>query len=155
MSKYETLDYDVLLKESEYENDNENTSGFRFLFKYISNDNKDKKKISMTTPVIQEVSNENRKIAFVVPGKLADQIPEPNNPDLKVKKFDEGLFGVIQYSGFSNKNKEIKMMKKLEDWILKNNYKKESNYMLASYNAPFIPPMFRRNEIWIRVIEGD
>ena len=78
MSKYETLDYDVLLKESEYEirkysnffiveyeNDNENTSGFRFLFKYISNDNKDKKKISMTTHVIQEVSNENRKIDFI------------------------------------------------------------------------------------------
>ncbi len=126
MSKYETLDYDVVLKESEYEirqysnffiveyeNADENTSGFRFLFNYISNDNKNKEKISMTTPVIQEVSNENRKIAFVVPGKLEDKIPEPNNPDLKIKKFEEGLFGVIQYSGFSNKNKEIKMMKKI------------------------------------------
>lgn len=168
MSKYETLNYDVVLKEDnyeirkysdffivEYENIDENTSGFRALFKYISNDNKENKKIAMTTPVIQEMIDENKKIAFVLPDKYFNQIPEPNNPDLRVKKFDQGLFGVIQYSGFSNKRKELEMMEKLEGWILKNFYIKKSNYMLASYNAPFMPPMFRRNEIWIRVIEGE
>lgn len=161
MSKYETPDYDVLLKEDEYEirrypgfniveyeSLDENTSGFQYLFKYISKDNKENKKISMTVPVIQE---ENNKIAFIVPEEFADKVPEPNNPKINIKKFDEGLFGVIRYSGLSNDAKELKMMEKLEKWLKEKAYEKQSEYMLASYNAPFTLPMLRRNEIWIRV----
>ncbi len=166
MSKYETLDYEILIKEDEYEirkyinffvveyedsNDPEIKDGFGSLFKYISDDNKENEKISMTTPVIQEVTNEIKKMAFVVPGKYGEHIPEPNNPNLRVKKFDEGLFAALKYSGFSNKGKELKMMKKLEEWVLGKGYEIESNYMLAFYNAPFTPPMFRRNEIWVRI----
>ena len=167
MSKYETLDYEVVIKENEYEirkylnfyiveyenaNDPDINNGFRSLFNYISSDNKENEKISMTTPVIQEVAKESKKMAFVVPGKFGENAPEPNNQNIKVKKFDEGLFGAIQYSGFSNKSKELEMTKKLEEWILEKGYEKQSNYMLAFYNAPFIPPMFRRNEIWVRIV---
>lgn len=167
MSKYETPDYEVLIKEGvyeirryvdffvvEYENENdpEIESGFGTLFKYISSDNRESKKISMTVPVIEEVTKKIKKMAFVVPGKFGEHIPVPNNSYLKVKKFDEGLFGAIQYSGFSNKSKELKMKKKLDIWIQKKGYKRQSNYMLAFYNAPFTPPMFRRNEIWVRII---
>lgn len=166
MSKYESPDYEVLLKEDEYEirkyvdffiveyendMDPEINKGFGTLFNYISSDNKDSEKISMTTPVIQQMNKEVKKMAFVVPGKFGQQIPEPNNPNLKVKKFDEGLFGVIRYSGFSNDTKELKMKNKLESWILEKGYKIESDYMLAFYNAPFTPPMMRRNEIWLRI----
>lgn len=166
MSKYETLNYDVLLKEEEYEirryNDffiveYENSSdpnikdGFGSLFKYISSDNKENKKISMTTPVIQEVNKEMKKMAFVAPREFAGNIPEPNNPNLKVKDFEQGLFAVIQYSGLSNNSTGMKMIKNLESWVNKKSYQRQSNYMFASYNAPFILPMFRRNEIWVRV----
>ena len=166
MSKYESPDCEVLLKEDEYEirkyvdffiveyendMDPEINKGFGTLFNYISSDNKDSEKISMTTPVIQQMNKEVKKMAFVVPGKFGQQIPEPNNPNLKVKKFDEGLCGVIRYSGFSNDIKELKMKNKLESWILEKGYKIESDYMLAFYNAPFTPPMMRRNEIWLRI----
>ncbi|MGB6179082.1 SOUL family heme-binding protein [Carnobacterium sp.] len=166
MSKYETPDYDVVMKEDEYEirkyvdffiveyeniQDPEIRNGFGSLFNYISSDNKEDEKISMTVPVIQEVANKKKTMAFVVPEKYRNQIPEPNNPNLKVKKFDEGLFASIQYSGFSNESKELKMQEKLEQWVEKKGYQKQSNYMMASYNAPLVPPMFRRNEIWVRV----
>lgn len=166
MSKYETPNYDVLVKEKEFEirkyadffiveyenkNDPEIKNGFGSLFKYISNDNKENEKISMTIPVIQEETEEKKKMAFVVPEKFSNQIPEPNNPNLKVKNFDEGLFGSIQYSGFSNKSKELKMKKRLDEWLLEKGYQKQSNYMLAFYNAPFVPPMLRRNEILVRI----
>lgn len=166
MGKYETPNYELLLKENtcevrkyvdffviEYENEKDPNieKGFGTLFKYISNDNRDKKKISMTVPVIEEVTSKRKKMAFVVPGEFGDQIPEPNHSDLKVKKFDEGLFGAIQYSGFSNKSKELKMKRKLEQWIKEKGYKRQSNYMLAFYNPPFVPPMFRKNEIWVRI----
>lgn len=168
MGKYETPDYEVLMKEDdceirkylhfyivEYENadDAENNDGFGTLFKYISSDNKDNQKISMTTPVIQEQDQGNQKMAFVVPGKFGKDIPQPNNPNLNIRKFHEGLFAVIRYSGLSNKSKELKMKEKLQSWILENDYKEDSDYMLAFYNGPFTLPMLRRNEIWIRVIK--
>lgn len=82
MSKYETPDYDVLEKEHafefreyghfyivEYDNraDPDVDRGFRTLFKYISSENTENEKISMTVPVIQEDAQDNRKMAFVVP----------------------------------------------------------------------------------------
>lgn len=166
MSKYETLDYEVRIKDKDYEireyrdfyiveydniEDLSSDKGFGTLFKYISSDNKDDQKISMTTPVIREVKEVHKKIAFVVPGEFGDRIPQPNNPNLNIEKFHKGLFAVIRYSGLSNESKEKKKKEKLEAWIRKNEYTKRSNYMLAFYNPPFTLPMFRRNEIWIRV----
>ena len=100
MGKYETPKYDILLRENEFEireyvdffvveyensKDPEIQEGFRTLFKYISNDNVDKEKISMTVPVIQQEFRENKKMAFVVPKKFGTEIPKPNNPNVEVK----------------------------------------------------------------------
>ena len=108
----------------------------------------------MTVPIIQEATEEMKKMAFVVPGNFGEQVPEPNNPNLKVKKIEEGLFGSIRYSGLSNESKESEMKNRLEEWIQKKGYQRESNYMVASYNAPFTLPMLRRNEIWVRVVKA-
>ncbi|MCA9764780.1 MAG: heme-binding protein [Carnobacterium sp.] len=167
MSKYETPNYDIVLKEEEFEirkyanffiieyeneSDPEVENGFGSLFKYISNDNEKNEKISMTVPVIREETEQNKKMAFVVPGKYSDKIPEPNNSNLRIKKFEEGLFGSIRYSGFSSTTKEVKMKNKLEKWLLEKGYQKQSNFMIASYNAPLVPPMLRRNEILVRIL---
>lgn len=166
MSKYETPNFNVLTKEDNFEireyvdfyiveydneNDPEINSGFGTLFKYISSDNKKNEKITMTVPVIEEVTSDKKKIAFVVPGRFGNDIPEPNDSNLKVKKFDKGLFGSIQYPGFSNESKESIMKNKLHEWLQGKGYEMQSNYMLAFYNAPFVPPMFRRNEILVRI----
>lgn len=166
MSKYETPDYKVLLKDGpyeirkyvnffivEYESDQDPAiqNGFRTLFKYISNENEAKEKIAMTIPVLQEDKNEKRKMAFVVPEKYSDQIPKPTNQNLKVKKFEEGLLASIRYSGFSSNNKQERMKKKLQDWLFQNNYETQSNFIFASYNAPFTPFMLRRNEVLVRI----
>lgn len=45
----------------------------------------------------------------------------------------------------------MKMQEKLDKWISEKDYKKLSDYIRASYNAPMTLPMFRRNEVWIRV----
>ncbi|OJF94635.1 hypothetical protein AX762_01855 [Alkalibacterium sp. 20] len=87
MSKYETPDYDVVLKEEDFEirkyvdfyiveyenlNNEDSNSSFGTLFKYISSDNKANEKISMTVPVIQEETEEKKKMAFVVPEKYRE-----------------------------------------------------------------------------------
>ena len=166
MEKYESPQYDVTLKEDAYEirtysefyvveydnaNDPQIDRGFGTLFNYISNDNANNTKIAMTVPVIEEVSHQKKKMAFVVPGKFGDHIPKPNNDHLTVKKFEGGLFAVIAYSGFSNETKETKMRERLQTWLIEKGYKSYGNYMLAFYTPPFVPPMFRKNEIMIRI----
>lgn len=166
MSKYETPIYEVVTTEEPFEirryerfyiveydnvNDPNINNGFGTLFSYISNDNVEKRKINMTVPVIEEMTGSGLKMAFVVPKEHRDNTPRPNNPHLSVKEFGPGQFAVIRYSGFSNTNKEKVKLEMLESWIDQNGYKKVSNAMLAFYNAPFTPPMFRRNEIMIRV----
>ncbi len=166
MGRYETPEYKVLVKEDEfeireytdfyiveYDNDNDPgiQKGFGTLFNYISSDNKENQKISMTIPVIEEIVQDKKKMAFVVPGKFKEKIPEPNNRNLSVRKFNEGMFAAIRYSGFSNQSKEDSMKKKLSEWLAAKGYGEVSNYMLAFYNAPFTLPMMRRNEILVRV----
>lgn len=166
MGKYETPEYEILLKEDdfeirkyldffivEYENtaDPKMDDGFGSLFKYISSDNKENEKISMTVPVISQEQDKQSTMAFVVPSKFGDKIPEPNNPNIYVKKFEEGLFGTIRYSGTSKDSKQAKMRDKLGEWILDQGYQNESNYMKASYDGPYVLPMMRRNEVWVRI----
>ena len=167
MAKYERPEYTVLLSEDpfelreyrdfyivEYDNaaDPDVGSGFGTLFRYISKDNQADRKISMTVPVIQELSEDRMKMAFVVPKAEWEDIPQPNSPSLTVKKFDSGLFAVIQYGGYSNDRKEQVMLEKLAQWVQEKKYQPASNYMLASFNAPFVPPMFRHNEIMVRIV---
>lgn len=170
MSLYESLKYDTLRVEGkieirqyynfnivEYDNENDPgiSNGFGSLFRYISNDNKTQEKISMTVPVIEEMIEDRKKMAFVIPQKMGDRIPEPNNPKLNIKGFTKGLFGVIKYSGFSNTSKEAKKQGELKSWLKGKGYKLESNFMLAFYNPPLTPPFLRRNEVWVRVSKDD
>lgn len=166
MGRYETPYYSVVLSEDsfeireysefdvvEYDNDSDPyiSRGFGTLFSYISDNNKQNQKISMTVPVIEEIKLDKMKMAFVVSKKLKDNIPEPNDDNLKIRKFDSGVFAVVKYSGFSNRDKESKMIQRLEEWYTGKGYSRISNYMLAFFNPPFTPPMFRRNEIMVRV----
>ncbi|GAB6107831.1 SOUL family heme-binding protein [Fusibacter bizertensis] len=166
MGKYESPSYKVLTKDGiyevreyddfyvvEYDNefDPEINQGFGTLFNYISSGNEDKMKIAMTVPVFEEVTGDKKKMAFVVPGNFGENIPKPNNSHLSVKKFDQGLFATVTYSGFSNNAKEEKMKLLLENWLKSKGYTGQSNYILALYNPPFVPPMFRKNEIIIRI----
>jgi len=99
MAKYERPEYDVVLSESPFEmrkykdfyiveysnsDDPEIEAGFGTLFRYISSDNQAKKKISMTVPVIEEISGDEMKMAFVVPREQWEHIPEPNSRLLSV-----------------------------------------------------------------------
>lgn len=97
----------------EYDNteDSEIKNGFGSLFKYISSDNKENQKNSMTIPVISQKVGKPRKMAFVVPAKFGNQIREPNNPNIHVRKFIEEIFGTIRYSGKSNEAKQARIKK--------------------------------------------
>lgn len=90
----------------------------------------------------------------VVPQSKWDNIPNPTDNRLKIAKYDEGLFATISYSGSWSTSREEKQSKLLEAWMLEKNLKAQSSYMVAVYNGPFVPPMFRHNEVMVRVVRG-
>lgn len=166
MGMYEHPEYQVILMESpyelreyetftvvEYSNDSDSSAdeAFRTLFRYISNENKAHRKINMTVPVIEEIENGNMRMAFVVPKDLQRQTPEPVSPLLNVKTIQGGVFAVINYGGRSNAGTEQQMKENLTGWIQEKGYQSISNFMLAFYNAPFTPAIFRHNEILVKV----
>ncbi len=169
MSKYETLDYEILFREEIYEiryyfdfyvveyeclKDPNMEYGFSTLFDYISNDNQENIKIPMTVPVLQNEFSKYKTMAFIIPAKFGQNIPKPNNPNLSIKKFESGLFATIRYSGIYDgpkKSKQAKMKKKLDQWIISQNYTIESDSIFVTYNSPFVLPLFRKNELWVRI----
>ena len=93
--------------ETEGERDDAIGKGFRILFKYISGENKNKESISMTVPVMQKSSGNNKwSISFVVPKKFNLQnVPQPDNQSVKIKNNPDLKVIVITFSGlFSNEN---------------------------------------------------
>ena len=60
--------------------------GFRSLFKYISGENKNKENISMTIPVMQKSSGNNKwNVSFVVKKFDLKNVPQPDNANIKIK----------------------------------------------------------------------
>lgn len=166
MGHYESPDYDLISKEDpfelrkyqsfylvEYSNDTDPDmdKGFNTLFSYISSNNNENRKISMTVPVMEDVMHDKKKMAFVVPKEFGQNIPKPNNKHLSVIEFEEGYYAVIVYSGRSNESLEQQKSKLLHQWIDKNHWDVQSNDKLAFFNAPFTPGIFRKNEIMIKV----
>ncbi|MBN2285033.1 MAG: heme-binding protein [Tissierellales bacterium] len=166
MGRYETPDYEVLKNKDEFElrkydafyiveYDNESdpmiNEGFRTLFSYISSNNNESKKISMTVPVIEEMHDNKMSMAFVVPKALWEKTPIPNSKNLSIKKFEEGLYAAIYYRGNSNKKIESSQKDKLKQWVNSNDWEISSEFMLFLYNPPFIPGIFKRNEILVKI----
>lgn len=61
--------------------------GFNQIFGYISGNNSKKEKISITTPVMNELAHGNVTSEFVMASHYSrDSLPEPDNANIKLKK---------------------------------------------------------------------
>jgi len=138
--------------ETEGERDDAIGKGFRILFKYISGENKNKESISMTVPVMQKSTGNNKwSISFVVPKKFNLQnVPQPDNQSVKIKNNPDLKVIVITFSGlFSNENiKENEA--KIRNYIKEKGLKIEEIY--AGYNAPWTLWFLKRNEVLFKLV---
>lgn len=166
MSRYESPQYSVQEKEGPFElrkyeeyyvvkykehEDPMNSGGFQTLFRYISKNNEKEAKISMTVPVIEKKEEETYTMSFVIPKEHIADIPLPRDRRLQIEKIEAGYYASITYSGVSTGKVEKEQEKRLKEWILKNGWIETGEIRVAYYNPPFIPGLFRRNEIWIPV----
>jgi hypothetical protein len=135
-------------------------SGFGLLFRYISGENRTRKKISMTAPVITSenipmtapVISKKNYMAFVMPSDLNnDNVPIPTNSDVIIKTEPAKCLAVIQFSGRTNSKLIEKYIQKLFYELKINKLKSIGEPILMRYNSPFTPGFLRRNEIGIEI----
>ena len=150
-----------LVVEVEYSTED---SGFRYLFNYISGENTKSEKISMTVPVTQSVkinmtapvtqSTKNGKMVmqFFLPSKFTlDTAPKPTNDKVSLVVLDTEIYAIIKYSGSVTRRNFQKHYKKLKEHLIKDNINFIEPAIKATYNGPFTLPIFRRNEVMIKI----
>ena len=160
--KYETQDYKVINQIDNIEiryypsapmikvsSESSRNNNFGKLFRYISGNNKSELKIAMTTPVY--MSNESKTMEFVLPKIfISNDLPVPNDGDVKAYISEPKYFAAIKYSGYSNNRKEENYKDQLIKILKNNNLEIISDYYVLSYDAP-TKFYYRKNEILIQV----
>lgn len=173
--KIEVRNYESLILVSAPMGENNSRNGaFRELFDYISGANIDQSKIAMTAPVFMDKDNNKDlgkeipmtapvfmdsdkqsgkpMMSFVMPeGYTLTTTPKPTNNDITVSEVTNHTIAAIRFSGFMYDGNIKKHKDILEQWIIDNGYTITGDYQTAGYNAPFVLPMLRRNEVLIPV----
>ena len=122
-------------------------NAFRKLFKYISGSNDESKKIAMTVPVIQVKDKKGDFMQFYLPEKFTkSNTPLPEDNSIKVTSIEAGHYAVLRFSGRANEQNFNKHSKILKNNLSKDNISIISSPIKATYNSPFVLPVFRRNE---------
>ena len=129
------------------------SSGFRYLFNYISGENSTSEKVNMTVPVTQSVkidmtapvtqSNKDGKMLmqFYLPSKFSiDNAPIPTNKRVKLVTIEGGYYAVKRYSGRTSDTNYKKHHEKLKENLISDNIETLDNGIKAIFNGPFTLP---------------
>ena len=111
-------------------------------------------KIEMTAPVTSSPVEEGKKytIAFTMPSKYTlETLPDPVNKTISFRKVAKHKVASLRFSGNLNGKLATRKAKELETWLYENKYSKKSDFVFAQYNPPWIPGIFRRNEVLTEV----
>jgi hypothetical protein len=114
---------------------------------------KTSEKIAMTAPVTMEKGAEDSwRVHFVMPSRYTlATLPQPVNPNVKLREVAGQKMAVIRFSGFSTDEKVKAKTEELNQWIAKEGLKIVGTPQFARYNPPITPPFMRRSEVLIAV----
>jgi effector-binding domain-containing protein len=171
--KFEIRDYSPhILAEIIVEGDLEEAGNkaFNRLFRYISGDNRSRKKVAMTAPVSQQPMGEKIKmtapvgqrrvqekwaVSFMMPASYTlETLPEPEDPNITLRRVPARRMAAVRYTGFWSKKRYLRYKLELELWINERGLTIVGDPIWARYNPPFTPWFLRRNEILIPVNTG-
>lgn len=134
-------------------------------------------KIAMTAPVVAEPVGSGRKIAMTAPVTaepvggavsmaLAQQwrihfvmpsaytltnLPTPRNSAVQLRALPPQAFAVLKYSGSNSAERVQEKTDELLRWLALRHLQPAGAPQLARYDPPWTLPMWRRNEIQIRI----
>jgi hypothetical protein len=169
-NRFEVRDYAPhILAETIVEGDLEEAGNkaFKRLFRYISGDNRSRKKGAMTAPVSQQPVGEKIKmtapvgqrqvqekwaVSFMMPASYTiETLPEPENQDVTLRQVPARRMASVIYSGFWSEKRYLRYKLELESWIKERGLTIVGDPIWARYNPPFTPWFLRRNEILIPI----
>ncbi len=81
-----------------------------------------------------------------------ETLPEPLDPQVKLKEVPGGRFAVIRYSGTWSERSYKEHLEKLERDVEAAGLRTTGSPIYSRYNAPFVPWFMRRKEIWLKLV---
>jgi len=132
------------------------SSGFRRIASYIFGGNDKEMKIAMTAPVISDCPSEGLNtfnISFVMPKKYSiDDLPKANTSLVSIEQESLGDVAVLTFGGWATESRSISYQQKLSALLKKSGIESQGGFMVAQFNSPWTLPMFRKNELMVRII---
>jgi hypothetical protein len=142
-------------------------NGFMRLFRYITGSNSIQVDIDMTAPVqlaavseeiamtapVQRVeTDEGWRIAFMLPSEFSmETAPLPTDERINLRSVPGQLMAVVRYSGRWTERNYVKHREKLLEGIEASAIESIGMVESAAYDAPYVLPFLRRNEVMIEV----
>ncbi len=135
-------------------------SGFGLLFQYISGENKTRRRIAMTAPVITSekitmtapVITKNEYMAFVLPTSYTKETaPVPTTPAVKIEVQPKKEMAVLRFSGRTPEARVEKFILQLKTTLQTQGIQSRGEPVLMRYNSPFTPGFLRRNEVGVEI----
>jgi hypothetical protein len=110
-------------------------------------------KISMPAPVTEEQAGEHVfRVSFAMPSKFTlETLPEPQDKRITFKVIESRRTAAIRFSGRVHEKLANERTEELRTCLSKNGLTPKSNFVVALYNPPFIPGIFRRNEVIVDI----
>ena len=107
----------------------------------------------MTAPVTQAAADGGYFVQFTMPREYTlETLPEPLDPQVKLRSVSGGRFAVIRYSGSWSESNYTEHLAKLERGVEAAGLRTTGAPIYSRYNAPFVPWFMRRNEIWLKLV---
>ena len=110
-------------------------------------------KMDMTTPVLQQQTNTNWTMTFVLPSQYTiETVPTPLDENVTVKVLPKKVkVATLQFNGRLNENNIQWHIQMLDDWMTQKSFNAVGSSYSAAYDPPWTLPMLRRNEIHIYI----
>lgn len=111
-------------------------------------------KLAMTAPVIQSPAASGFSVQFVMPAQFAlADLPAPVDTRVELREQLEHRLAVVRYSGSWSQRNFDDHLALLRQWVKEKSLVTIGEPISARYNAPFVLPFLRRNEIWLKLAD--
>lgn len=137
---------------------------FSLLFDYIQGNNRSRRKLPMTAPVISDSQSHERipmtvpvmstsnSFSFVLPSGYAGQdAPEPMDDRVVIREIPERSLAVLTFRGTARDDQLTQKTQELLAVLNGNSLNPVGQPFLMRYNPPFLPGVFRHNEVAVEI----
>jgi len=124
--------------------------GFRTLAGYIFGGNERQQKIAMTSPVVMDMDNE-VTMKFLVPAQYKlDELPKPENAEVRFATEKERTVAAITFGGFANDEKILEHKDELFQYLAAFGIEHTGQWSFLGYDPPF-KLIGRKNEVVVEL----